>query len=250
MPTPPEAYGAFALAYDDSLGRLFAEELTPVLEEILESYGLRGGSHLDLACGTSLIAPVLERLGFATVGLDASIEMLAVSRARSRRLACGDIRSIPLCGRFHLVTAFYDSLNHILDLEDLGTVFREVTRLLEPGGLFLFDVNHPEAFRNIWGAREPYRSSSDRHAISMWTRYSTRKKEGRARIEGWVEAGGRRVAVRENRRQRAHDEEEIRECLDRAGLEVREKIDFDPFPVSRKSDRKVKLLFVTERRQL
>ena len=146
---PAEAYLGFSWAYDEALGRAFHRSLEPFLDSILDSVGLAGGTHLDLACGTALSADYFRRRGFQETGVDASISMLEIASQRSPSLVCGDIRAIPIRARFDLVTAFYDSLNHVMDREGLDCVFTGVARLLGPSGWFVFDVNHPDAFEDI-----------------------------------------------------------------------------------------------------
>ncbi|HZF41387.1 MAG TPA: class I SAM-dependent methyltransferase, partial [Blastocatellia bacterium] len=52
-----------------------------------------------------------------------------------------DARDFRLPDKFHAVISAFDSLNHIMELEELKMVFRNVYAPMEDGGLFLFDLN-------------------------------------------------------------------------------------------------------------
>lgn len=240
-----EAYGAFAFAYDPALGERFFAAIEPLIDGIVRPLG-RGGSHLDVACGSGLAARWFESRGFVSVGLDASLPMLGIARGRLARLVAADMRAMPFRGRFAVATSFYDSLNHLLSRRDLAATFDEVARCLEPGGTFLFDVNHPRIYPKVWGAVDPYESAGADHELAIHTRWSPTMRRGEARVQGWAATGRGIVPIDERRRQRAWTEPELRTILHRSGLDAIEVIPFDPFAEGH--DTPVKLFFVARRR--
>lgn len=62
-----------------------------------------------------------------------------------------DMREFELYGTVRAVICVCDSLNYIMEEEDLLQVFRLVNNYLDPGGLFLFDLNTPYKFRELLG---------------------------------------------------------------------------------------------------
>lgn len=105
---------------------------------------------LDLGCGDGLDMLYYQSLGATVCGLDASENMLAIAR---RRLPEADIR----CGLFH-GTSFDDaSFDAVLSkysvqtTDDVESVYREVYRVLKPGGTLLLLVTHP--FRQFFEKR-------------------------------------------------------------------------------------------------
>ncbi|HVR43916.1 MAG TPA: class I SAM-dependent methyltransferase [Thermoanaerobaculia bacterium] len=238
----PEAYGAFAWAYDPALGERFFGAVLPMLEHVLERHHPAPASHLDVACGSGLALAWSAGEGFRAVGLDASLPMLSLARDRAAALVAGDMRTMPLRGEFGLVTSLYDSLNHLLTVRDLIATFRGVRSLLAPGGCFVFDVNHPAIYPRVWGIAAPYESVAADHELSIATRWSRALARGEARVTGWAMRRGRKVSIDEKRRQRAWSERAIRSALTRAGLTVAERIGFDPFGET--ADEPAKLLFV------
>jgi SAM-dependent methyltransferase len=69
----------------------------------------------------------------------------AVRQARKKsdrvRWYCRDIRKLRLKERAEAVTCHFDALNHILSPEALQQVFHRVAGILNPGGLFVFDIS-------------------------------------------------------------------------------------------------------------
>jgi SAM-dependent methyltransferase len=61
-----------------------------------------------------------------------------------------DARTFTLRDVYHAVICVFDSLNHIMTLEELTAVFRNVQAALREGGLFLFDVNMEEGYKARW----------------------------------------------------------------------------------------------------
>jgi len=155
-----ESYGAFAYAYDQALGERYFRSVRRLLAEVLDRYPHHGpdapATHLDIACGTGLAIPFFSERGFVSTGLDLSPVMLNVARKRTQQLVAGDARLMPLRGTFSRITCLYDSLNHLLMPRDLEMSFREIRALMGPDSLFLFDMNHPEIYPEVWGMKEPF----------------------------------------------------------------------------------------------
>lgn len=240
-----EAYGAFAYAYDKALGERFFRAVQLLLDNALEQYPTAKRTHLDLACGTGLALRYFRSKGWTSLGLDASVAMLDLARARSPRVVAGDLRALPLRGRFARITCLYDSLNHLLDGSDLAAAFRAVRGVMDHDSLFLFDVNHPEIYPAVWGLSDPFIASSADYHLEIATTYRSREKIGRAMVTGWAERNGRRVEIREQHRQRAYSERELTKMLDEAGLGIVDVIDFDPYDEAESVDAPtVKLFFI------
>ncbi|HPO07378.1 MAG TPA: HAD-IA family hydrolase [bacterium] len=109
---------------------------------------------LDLCCGTGrhtswLVGEGIQRV----VGLDYSETMLDAARSRLRQkvlLVRGDMRSLPLMNCFDAVLMFFTSFGYFpTDCENERVIF-EISRVLRPGGGFLFDyLNREKVIRNL-----------------------------------------------------------------------------------------------------
>ncbi|HEU4889499.1 MAG TPA: methyltransferase domain-containing protein [Thermoanaerobaculia bacterium] len=224
-----EAYGAFAYAYDKALGQRFFRAVQRLLDETLDRYPTPKRTHLDLACGTGLVLKAFRERGWRSTGVDASLAMLQVAQRRVPRVAAGDLRALPLRSKFARITCLYDSLNHMLDANDLAAAFRSVRTVMDHDSLFLFDVNHPEIYPEVWGISEPFIAKGHDYHLEIATTYRSREKIGRAAVTGWADIGGKRVPIDEQHRQRAYSEREIVKALDAAGMAPVDVIDFDPY---------------------
>jgi len=225
-----ESYGAFAYAYDKALGDRFFRAVRRVLTDVVEQYPTAKRTHLDVACGTGLVSQFFADRGFKSIGVDASLPMLRMAAKRNTRLAAADFRALPFRSKFARVTCLYDSLNHLKDRADLIGAFRAVQRVLTDDGLFLFDMNHPDIYPEIWGMKQPYVASGADYHLEIATKYRRREKIGQALVTGWaLLPNGERAEIHEKHEQRAYSEREIVQSLGEAGLKARDVIDFDPY---------------------
>jgi SAM-dependent methyltransferase len=238
-----EAYGAFAYAYDKALGERFFSAVRRLLDEALVRYPTPKRTHLDLACGTGLAVRHFQKKGWRSVGIDASYEMLRA--ARGGRFVAADMRALPLRRKFARITCLYDSLNHMLDRDDLVAAFRAVRGVMDDDSLFLFDVNHPEIYPEIWGLSEPFIAKGRDYHLEIATSYRAREKIGKALVTGWANLDGKRVEIQETHLQRSYSQREITKALAEAGMAPVEILDFDPYDESENLEAQtVKLFFI------
>lgn len=106
----------------------------------------RGDRVLELGVGTGRIACALADLGFEVVGIDASLEMLARVPPRCNsdmltpKLVHGLFKDMPLdSSTFDWVICPMRTIGHLITPAQRFGTFREVHRVLKPGGLFVFD---------------------------------------------------------------------------------------------------------------
>lgn len=134
------AYAQWAPTYDDPDNGLFAMD-QPIIDEILD--GLPVGTALDAACGTGRLTARLAARGFRVTGVDSSAEMLEVAKNRvfGGEFLVGDFGSLPLpAGAVDLVTTAL-ALTHV---PNLGPVYAEFARVLQPGGDLIVSDVHPD----------------------------------------------------------------------------------------------------------
>jgi len=240
-----EAYGAFAYAYDQSLGTRFFHAVRTLLEQTLASYPTPKRTHLDVACGTGSIVSYFRKQGWRSVGVDVSLPMLQLARKRTAHIIAADMRELPLRRKFARITCLYDSLNHLLDRKDLVAAFRGMRALMDHDSLLLFDMNHIDVYPAVWGVADPFIAQTADCHLELMTSYRSREKIGRAIVTGWALLNGERVTIREEHRQRAYSEREIVSALADAHLAPVDVVDFDPYHELGSVDAEtVKLFFV------
>jgi SAM-dependent methyltransferase len=162
----PSAYDAFAPFYDGFTSASDYELWTDQVLELAARHGMAGRAALDLACGTGNSFVPLLRRGFSVTGCDASPAMLAEAaiKAPGIRLLRADLRRLPALGRFDLVTCVDDSLNYLLDGDELLAAFHGMAANLDPRGVAVFDLNSIRAYRTTF-ARDAT-SESDGHLFA------------------------------------------------------------------------------------
>lgn len=144
-----EAYTGFAQVYDLFMDNVPYEEWAGYIQEILLEDGIKDGILLDLGCGTGKLTRIMAEKGFDMIGVDNSMEMLDMAREYEydREEPSGilyllqDMREFELYGTVRGVYCACDSLNYILEEEELLMVFKLVNNYLDPKGLFIFDMN-------------------------------------------------------------------------------------------------------------
>lgn len=152
-----EAYTDFARVYDTFMDNTPYEQWTERIVSTLRHAGITDGLVLDLGCGTGTMAELLAAQGYDMIGVDASGEMLAA--ALEKKAESGkeilylqqDMREFELYGTVRAVVCVCDSLNYLLDPEELAQTFRLVNNYLDPGGLFLFDFNTVYKYETVIG---------------------------------------------------------------------------------------------------
>jgi SAM-dependent methyltransferase len=118
---------------------------------LFDKYGRKPRLILDLACGTGSLTSLLHKRGYDIIGLDSSAEMLAVAKDKEPNILYinQDMREFELYGTVDTVLCLCDGLNYILRKDELLKIFKLVKNYLNPGGLFIFDLNTRYKFEKI-----------------------------------------------------------------------------------------------------
>jgi SAM-dependent methyltransferase len=115
----------------------------PLLDRLASVAWGAVGHAIDLACGTGRTGAWLAQHGVRVIdGVDITPAMLAIARTKNayRSLQVGDATATGL------PSAGYDLCTFVLadeHLAELGPIYREVARLLRPGGSFVLVGYHP-----------------------------------------------------------------------------------------------------------
>jgi Nodulation protein S (NodS) len=96
--------------------------------------------------------------------------MLNIARARDSRIEWieGDMRDPSITGKFDLLICPFNTLQLIQTNEELGQTFRAVRKLLEPNGVFSFDIYQPNLdYLDSWPSDHVVRSFTDREGRGL-----------------------------------------------------------------------------------
>ena len=152
-----DAYHALAVSYDRLTNDVDYEATVEFYNEILKREGLHPRTAVDLACGTGSVTAILARQGLEVIGVDLSEEMLTVAMEKVMdlekppRFVCQPLQELFLPRGVDLAVCALDSLDYITDPADCAQAIRRVYKALNPGGIFIFDVNTPEKLRAMDG---------------------------------------------------------------------------------------------------
>jgi SAM-dependent methyltransferase len=141
-------YALLARHYDEALGKDNFCRTRRAFEQIVRKLDISFSSAADVGCGTGLFARYLsERWRVPVFAVDRSPEMLRVAQricpGASVCLLQQDMRNLRLPRQVDLITANFDTVNHLLCKSDLREAFRGIAGNLNPGGHFFFDVLTP-----------------------------------------------------------------------------------------------------------
>ncbi|WP_433551474.1 class I SAM-dependent methyltransferase [Micromonospora zamorensis] len=107
-----------------------------------------GGPVLELAIGTGRVALPLAERGLTVHGVEASEEMVAHLRAKPGGdqipVVVADMADVPVKGEFRLAYLVFNTLFNLVDAERQADCFRNVARVLSPGGAFVIETFVPD----------------------------------------------------------------------------------------------------------
>jgi SAM-dependent methyltransferase len=167
------AYSALAEHYDRVMASVDYDAWASYTAALLHERGLAPGAAGpvgDLGCGTGAVGRRLASAGFPVTGIDKSHEMVHAARRGAGRgtWAVGDLCRLPyrdasLGGAICL----FDTLNHLLEAPALRSAIGEASRVIAPGGPFVFDLNTRYALRHSWCGPEQL-IVNDPDCIVIW----------------------------------------------------------------------------------
>lgn len=204
-------------------------------------------SILDLGCGTGTLTELLAGRGYDMIGIDNAQEMLQI--AMDKRAKSGldilyllqDMRSFELYGTVGAVISVCDSVNYLLEDEDVVQTFRLVNNYLYPGGLFIFDFNTVYKYEIVIGDAT---IAENREKCSfIWDNYYHEEEEiNEYDLTIFVQEGERQDRYRrfqETHYQRGYRLEQMKDYLRQAGLIFVEAVDADTHGEVTKSSERV-----------
>lgn len=132
------------------------------LKQLIHQHHPEAKRVLELACGTGSLLEVLSK-DYQVVGLDNSKEMLRVARKRlaGTEFILADMANFDIGQKFDAILCIYDSINHLTRFSDWQTMFTKIAEHLEPGGLFIFDMNTVEFLSKLNTSRPSVSDFSD-----------------------------------------------------------------------------------------
>lgn len=145
---PSAHFDEIADAYDVQIpeARRLAllERKTTLMRTIVEAHGA-GRKGLDVGCGQGAYVGRMREMGFDVAGIDSSagqIRRAAVKLGAPDLVQIGSVLDIPAADESLDFVYAINVLHHLGSLDDQRRAFRELARVLKPGGLlFVHEIN-------------------------------------------------------------------------------------------------------------
>jgi len=152
-----EAWDANADVWDARMGDegndFFQVLQWPVIVSLLDPKP--GDRILDIACGNGLTSRILAEMGATVAAFDFSSELIKLAQERSNpddRIAYHVLDATDESALLETLSPhgpFNSALCNmaLFDIAEIETLFRALSKLIRPGGIFVFSLMHP-AFNN------------------------------------------------------------------------------------------------------
>lgn len=133
-------YDQFSKFYDAIMGD--RTNTVERIELLIQKYNPAAKSLLEVACGTGALLKMLASK-YAVSGSDLSAGMLEVARKEvpEAHLYEQSMTDFVIPQKFDVIVCLFDSINHLLALEEWGKSLIQAREHLSENGVFIFDMN-------------------------------------------------------------------------------------------------------------
>ena len=147
----------FSRCYDELTFNVGYGEMCAFIQKQLSLYPQTNNIILDAGCGTGSLCLLLSNCGYEMIGADASIDMLMQARQTCVQASTPvlflnqSMEQLDLYGTIGAAVCTLDTINHIINIDELQRSINKISLFTEPGGLFIFDVNTRYKHEQILG---------------------------------------------------------------------------------------------------
>ena len=217
------SYNAFAEIYDEIMTSVPYSLWCDYLLFLYRYLGAGSPERLlELACGTgSMVEQFLRKADiFLIDGLDRSGAMLEKARHKLSdhhqmvELSEQDMRSFVLGKNYDLIYSVFDSMNYILNTDNLKDVFAGAAEHLSEDGLFIFDYNTRSRLKSI----EPGYSHFEGEDFTCQWQDIVREEKNIWEVKLTISLTGRPGFYRERHRETAFPLSSLEELLRSQGF--------------------------------
>lgn len=237
-------YSIFAEVYDSLTEDVEYQRRADYIVSLFNKFGINPEIVLDLGCGTGSVTNILAEKGYSMIGVDMSPEMLSIASEKADKAGLDvlylnqPMEQFELYGSVGAVICLLDSLNYIVEEKDLEETFRLVHNYLDPGGLFIFDINTAYKLKNILPGNT-FCGESD-EAFYVWENvYDPDYNICEFTLNFFINDGHKYSRHTETHYQKAYTDSYIKKALKRAGFEVLATYDDVSYDVPLKNSEKV-----------
>jgi len=191
----------------------FSPRYVKLIDFLETGYDFSPQSLLDISCGTGDLLSALKDRDISLTGSDLSEKMIEVARESNPNLdfKIGDMKEIKFARQFDVIVSAFNSVNYLLELEELRQAFKNIKSNLKENGFFIFDISTKFLYE------EEHSGVIEREltGINFEQRLDYQEEEKLAYTT--FDFG---VGLEETHIQRPYEKEEVKELLNQLDFEV------------------------------
>ncbi|MCL2634267.1 MAG: methyltransferase domain-containing protein [Oscillospiraceae bacterium] len=213
-------YVEFARVYDTLMSDVDYAAMAQRYNSLITENGITGGILLDLACGTGSLSVLMAQKNRDVIGVDISQEMLSTAKRHDKvTYICQSMTELDLYGTIDACLCVMDSLNHLTDETEVQKTLERVSLFMNPGGVFVFDMNTIYKHETIL-ADNIYIKQSD-NVYCIWQNDYQGNGIVDITLEIFMEGqDGLYERFTEEIRERAYETDVIRKLCEKSGFEI------------------------------
>lgn len=223
-----EQYSGLSYVYDKLNSECDYDKLADFLSSIIkENEKVNTSLILDLACGTGKLTFLLRERGYDMTGVDLSEDMLSQAHEYAWKnnisdvlFLCQDMRNFELYGTVDACVCTLDSINYLTKISDVKKCFSLVHNYLIPDGVFVFDINTPHRFQNVYGCND-FVLENEGSLCAWQNEYNDKTKICNFYLSIFLEnEDGSYERLDEVQREKCYSKKQIEKALIECGFEI------------------------------
>lgn len=152
-----EAYTDFAYVYDTMMSDIPYDEWAAYVKELLADEDIKPGARVvELGCGTGSFTMEMCKAGFRMTGIDISTDMLSVASSKFENTEYNevvfseqDMTEFELPEKVDAMVSICDSVNYLMNEDDLDKLFAGAEKYLKSNGVFIVDLKTKYFYENV-----------------------------------------------------------------------------------------------------
>lgn len=215
-------YEGLAKIYDMMMLGVDYEAWADYVLEAANAAGVKPQKALDLACGTGSTTIPLAKRGIKMAAVDLAPAMLDIANKKTREAGLNvdyyqkNMLDMGFDPEFDMVVSFQDGINYLTEPGDFRRLSAEVAKALNPGGVFIFDLNLVDKYSDS----ETTVIDLDDMYMVYENQYDQKEKIWHIKVTGFVPEGDLYRRFEEEHQEKNHDIDEVREALSAEGLDI------------------------------
>ena len=216
------SYTSLAEFYDELTENVSYKDRADYFDNLINKHSNGGKILLDLGCGTGRMCDEMSKRGYDVIGADLSVDMLSIARQNTSAdilYICQDMCELELFNPCDIVISTLDTINHLVEKEDVQKCFDAVYENLNDDGIFIFDMNTLYKHEHIMGNNSFVYDMEDIYCV--WSSYFDEQNYiNEIVIDLFEKQGDAYIRSGESFFERAYPVEDTTHMLNKAGFNI------------------------------